>query len=426
MFKVCIVGRPNVGKSTLFNRLIGKKVAFIDKEPGITRDRNYGEAIWGKFSFTLIDTGGIDNEKTDIAGKIKEQVDFAIKEADLIILLLDGKDGILPGDIEILNSLRKRGKDVLLVVNKMDKTPYKESDLADFYKLGLPLIPISSDHGINIDELLDEIRDRGQRAEHQSTRAPEHQRTEVEGINIAIIGRPNVGKSSLLNLITKKQRVIVSSTPGTTRDSIIEGFTFKDREFTLVDTVGIRKKIASRIEAGYVASAKRCIKKADIVWLLIDGFEGLTSQEKRLIEEIESQFVPYIIVVNKLDLIKADKSDYRAYILKSLPFLDSPNILFTSCITGIGIKTLLNETYSLSESLNISIKTSLLNKAISQFKIERPKIYYATQTNPSPPTFTLFVNNPLFTEENFLKRIKRFLRKKLNISIPINVLIKKA
>ncbi|MEW6482484.1 MAG: ribosome biogenesis GTPase Der [bacterium] len=420
MFKVCIVGRPNVGKSTLFNRLVGKKKAFVDKEPGITRDRNYGEVIWGKSSFTLIDTGGIADEKTDIAEKIREQVDFAIKEADFCLFLLDGKEGILPSDIEILNSLRKREKEPLLVVNKMDKTPYKESDLADFYKLGLSLIPISSEHGINVDELLDEIINRQQTIDNSL------QTTEVEGINIAIIGRPNVGKSSLLNLITKKQRAIVLPIPGTTRDSIDEAFTFKDRKFTLVDTAGIRKKISSRIEAGYVASAKRCIKKANIVWLLIDGVEGLTSQEKRLIEEIEREFVPYLILVNKWDLVKGDKNDYRAYILQSLPFLDSPNILFTSCITRVGIKTLLNETYRLSESLNLSVKTSLLNKAISQFKEERPKIYYATQTSLSPPTFTLFVNNPSFSNEIWIKRIKRFLRKKLNISIPINLLIKKA
>ncbi|MEW6680167.1 MAG: ribosome biogenesis GTPase Der [bacterium] len=423
MFKVAIVGRPNVGKSTLFNRLIGKKRAFVDKAPGITRDRNYASVIWGKFSFTLIDTGGISDEETDLAEKIKEQVNFAIKEADVILFLLDGKEGILSGDIGILNSLRKRGKDILLVVNKMDKTPYKQEDLADFYKLGFSLIPISSIQGININTLLEEIERRNQGVNGIREKKPEERK-----IKIAIIGRPNVGKSSLLNLITKKQRAIVSSTPGTTRDSIVEDFIFKEEEFTLIDTAGIRKKIESKIEAGYVASAKRSIKSADIVWLIIDGSEGIVLQEKRLVEEIENSLVPYIIVVNKYDLINYKKPDYKNYLLKSLPFLDNPNIAFISCLTKMGIKTLLNETYKLKGFLNLSVKTSTLNKALVSFSKDArfPKIYYATQTGFNPPTFTLFVNNPLLFKDTWLKSIKKGLRKNLNLPLPIKIILKKA
>lgn len=419
MSNVAIIGRPNVGKSTLFNRLIGRKGAFVDKIAGITRDRNYGRVEDGRFSFDLIDTGGMSFEKTDIQELIKRQVDFAIKEAGLILFLIDGKEGILPSDIKILNSLRKREKDFLLVVNKMDKRPYKEEEMAHFYKISPSFIPISSSHGINMPKLLDEIRKRLKKEEKDE---------EKHGIPIAIIGRPNVGKSSILNAIVRKERAIVSSIPGTTRDPVVEGFVFKEKEFTLVDTAGIRKKIETKIEAGYVASAIRNIKNADIVWLIIDAGEGIVAQEKRLIERIEGFFIPYIIVVNKFDIVNMNKMDYKRRILESLPFLDKANILIASAITGLGIKTLLNETHSLSESLNIPIKTSILNKVIARFSTSPrfPKIYYATQTASKPPTFTLFVNNPMLSNEDWLKRIKKALRKGLDISVPIKILLKKS
>lgn len=416
MSKVAIVGRPNVGKSTLFNRLIGKKRAFVDKIKGITRNRNYCKTE----GFTLIDTGGMSFEKTTIQGLIKKQVDFAVSEADLILVLIDGKEGILPDDIKILNALRKKGRDFLVVVNKMDKTPYKDENLASFYKLSSSLIPISSEHGINISELLDEIK------VHLIKKEKEIK--EEMGISIAIIGRPNVGKSSILNIITKKERAIVSSISGTTRDPVIEGFIFKEKDFLLVDTAGIRRKISTKIEAGYVASSKRHIKASDIVLLIIDAKEGIVQEEKRIIEVIEASFVPYIIVVNKWDLVKQEKRDYEEKILESLPFLDKAHILFTSATTGLGIKNLLDETYNLSESLNISIKTSLLNKALSRLKENPrfPKVYYATQTAIKPPTFTLFVNKPMLSCDLWLKMTKRALRKWLNISIPIKINIKKS
>ncbi|HAW49802.1 TPA: ribosome biogenesis GTPase Der [bacterium] len=418
-FKVAIVGRPNVGKSTLFNRLLGVKKAFTDKTPGTTRDRNYGEAQWDGVSFSLIDTGGISDDEKDLSLKIKKQIDFAIIEAELVLFLLDGKDGILPQDLDILKLLRKKNKKFLVVINKIDKTPYNQEDLSYFYKLGAPFVPISAISGININTLLDEIIGEIRNVKYEI-------KDEKEKIKIAILGRPNVGKSSILNRILKKERAIVDVAPGTTRDAVSDSFIFRESNFLIIDTPGIRRKVNTKLEAGLVASAKRNIENVDIVLFVTDAIDGIVSQEKRILNEIDGKYVPFIIVINKYDLVDTKMADYKNYIKNTLPFLDEPYILFTSALTGMGIKGLLKEIHGISKSLMPSIKTSELNRVVAEFNRGSFKVYYATQTSQKPPTFTLWVNDPDFISNDWMKFIRRRLRKKLDISIPIRILLRKS
>jgi GTP-binding protein len=424
--KVAIVGRPNVGKSTLFNRLCGRKRAFVDKEPGTTRDRVYCEAEWRKKHFLLIDTGGIGAGVSGLSEMVKAQAEFAVEEADLVILLLDAKSGPLPEDIALLEHLRRQKKDTIVAVNKKDSPPYTQSELSDFFCFGRDFVPISSLHGLNIDTLLDELADRIEPTKAEESSAD---------VKIAIVGRPNVGKSSILNRITEKERSLVTDIPGTTTDAVDEIFEFENKRFMLIDTAGIRKRITSKIEAACVAQAVRKMAEAHIVWLIISADEGFTRTDKRIAKEAEKKGACSIIVVNKWDLAKGlSQREYEAHLSdKSLLY---PNILFTSAVTGYGIKELLHKTVKLYSTYTEKIKTSKLNKVVSSI-VERNsppavkgkclKIYYATQTSTAPPTFTFWVNNPDLARPNWIFYLKKSLAESLGLtSVPVKVFLRRA
>jgi GTP-binding protein len=427
MSKVALLGRPNVGKSTLFNRLLSGKYAFIDKEEGTTRDRNYAEMEWDGKTFTLIDTGGIRIRTSGLAEKIRIQAEIALIEADFIILLLDGKTGLMPEDLEVLRLIRKKDKPFCIVINKKDNLPYKPEDLSDFSKLGCDAIPISATAGINIDTLLDEI------IKH----FPEAARKEEERLTkIAIIGRPNTGKSSILNRILGKERSLVDSLVGTTRDTVSERFVYRDKTLLFLDTAGIRKKVSSQLEAACVGGAERSIQKADICWLIIDAEEGIGRVDKRLVNSVLDTGSAIILVVNKWDLSQNPKIDYQRWIESYLPFVSHLPIVFTSTVSGEGIKALLNETEKLGMLYSINVQTALLNKLLagiidrgpaSTFRGRTLKLYYATQTGLKPPAFTLWVNNPSLATSNWIAYIKKALSVKLNLlSVPIKFYLKEA
>lgn len=427
MFKVALLGRPNVGKSTLFNRLLSGKHAFIDKEAGTTRDRNYAEVEWDGKTFTLIDTGGIRIRTSGLAEKIRIQAEIALIEADFIILLLDGKTGLMSEDLEVLRLIRKKDKPFCIVVNKKDNLPYKPEDLSDFLRLGYETIPISATAGINIDTLLDEI----------IKRFPETARKEEEELTkIAIIGRPNVGKSSILNRVLEKERSLVDGLAGTTRDTVSERFAYHDKTLLFLDTAGIRKKVSSQLEAACVRGAERSISRADICWLLIDAEEGIGRVDKRLVNSALDTGSAIILVVNKWDLSQHREVDYQRWIESNLPFISHLPIVFTSTLTGEGIKTLLRETEKLGILYSINVQTALLNRLMagiidrgpaSTFKGRSLKLYYATQTGSKPPAFTLWVNSPSLATSNWLTYIKKALSAKLNLlSVPIKFYLKEA
>lgn len=427
MNKVALLGRPNIGKSTLFNRLLSGKHAFVDKEAGTTRDRNYAETQWDGKAFTLIDTGGIRIREAGLAERIRIQSEIALSEADFIILLLDGKTGLMPEDLEVLRLIRKKNKPFCIAVNKKDNLPYNPADLSDFSKLGCDTIPISAIVGININTLLDEV------VKNLPETSPEK---EEELTRIAIIGRPNVGKSSILNRILEKERSLVDEVAGTTRDTVSERFIFKDKTLLFLDTAGIRKKITSKLEAACIAGAERSISGADICWLLIDAQEGIGLVDKRLVKSTEDKGSALILVVNKWDLSQNPKIDYQRWVESHLPFVSSLPIVFTSTITGEGIKNLLKETEKLSVLYSMNIKTNPLNRLLtsiidkgpaSTFRGRSLKLYYATQTGSSPPAFTLWVNSPSLATSNWLKYIKKALVAKLGLlSVPIRIYLKEA
>ncbi|MBU1600181.1 ribosome biogenesis GTPase Der [bacterium] len=427
MAKVALLGRPNVGKSTLFNRLLSGKRAFVDKEAGTTRDRNYAQAEWDGKAFTLIDTGGIRIKEAGLAERIRIQAEIALMEADFIILLLDGKNGLMPEDLEVLRLIRKKNKPFCITVNKKDNLPYKIEELSDFSKLGCDFIPISAMAGINIDTLLDEVIKNLPQIESEE---------EEELTKIAIIGRPNVGKSSILNRILGKERSLVDEVAGTTRDTVSEKFAYHDKTFLFLDTAGIRKKVSSTLEFACIVGAERSISESNICWLLIDAQEGIGMVDKRLVNSVADKGSALILVVNKWDLAQDPKANYQKWVESNLPFVSHLPIVFTSSITGEGIQSLLKDTLKLSGLYSMNVKTALLNKLLAGIIDRGPastlrgrslKLYYATQTGFSPPAFTLWVNNPSLATSNWLKYIKKALIAKLNLlSVPIRLYLKEA
>ncbi|MEW6095574.1 MAG: ribosome biogenesis GTPase Der [bacterium] len=431
---VAIVGRPNVGKSTLFNRLIGSKKAIVDSTPGVTRDKNYAEASWQGIEFKLIDTGGIGYP---IQGKlltlIKNQVESAISEADLILFLCDGREGLTWQDTDVGLLLLKTQKNTLLVINKIDNV-FKEEALADFYRLGLgDPIPISASHGKNIDTLLDKV------ITHILPYQVEEE--QILPISVAIVGKPNVGKSSILNAILGQERVIVDEFPGTTRDAIDTLFKKGKSQFLFIDTAGIRKKskVNKALEYYSVVQAIKSIKRAEVVLLIIDAIEGVSAQDKKIALHMEEAGSAGIIVVNKWDLVK-DKNrttleEYKKYIQKKIPYKKYLPAIFTSAITKQGIGKLLRLIEQVHQEHKKWVSTSTLNNIINlAYSKRKPptikgkslKIYYSTQVKTSPPSFLLFVNDTGLISTSYKKYLQNQIRKELNLkATPIQIKIKK-
>lgn len=415
---VAIVGRPNVGKSTLFNRLIGRRVSIVEDTPGVTRDRIYQDAQWLNYSFTLIDTGGIEPANDDIiALQMRRQAELAIETADAIIFLVDGREGMTSADMEVAELLRRSKKPVVLGVNKVDAKKFEESAY-EFYSLGLgDPIPISSAQGLNLGDLLDEVvRDFPKDLETE----------ESERINIAVVGKPNVGKSSLVNALLGEERSIVSDIPGTTRDSIDTPFTRDGREFVIVDTAGIRRKRSvedETIERYSVIRSLAAIRRADVVLIVCDASQGLSEQDVRIAGYAHEEGKASVLVVNKWDLIEKDTNTMNRFkkdMGVDLAFMDYVPMLFISAKNGQRVGKVLEAVVSAFEQSRRRITTGQLNDTVSEAvmmnappsdKGRNLKIYFSTQVSVQPPTFVIFVNDTEIVHFSYERYMENFFRK---------------
>lgn len=430
---VAIVGRPNVGKSTLFNRLIGKRKAIVKEEPGVTRDLNYWDVEEGGFTFTLVDTGGFEPDvKEGIPARIKELTQLTIESADIIIFLMDGREGLTPSDKEVVNILREVAKPVIYTVNKMD-SPKQDSYIAEFYSLGVePIIPISAEHGRNIEELLKGIL----------AIVPKVPLVEAkdERVKIAVVGRPNVGKSTLVNKLLGYERVLVNEAPGTTRDAIDTPFDVGEKRYTLIDTSGIRKKarISRTLERYCVMEAIRSIDRCDVALLVIDAMEGVTGQDERIASLAYNRGKGCIIVMNKWDLVEKGARttyEYTEWIRERMKFLAYAPIVFTSALTGQRVSRVIGLVDKVAEELRRRIPTSRLNQFFRGFiKDHRPplykgkevKIYYITQTSVGPPTFVAFTNYPEGIPPSYERFLVNRIREDLGLDmVPVKVIFRK-
>lgn len=415
---VAIVGRPNAGKSTLFNRLVGRKVAIVEDTPGVTRDRIYGDAEWLTHSFTVIDTGGIEPANEDkIAVQMRRQAEIAIETCDVIIFLVDGREGMTSADEEIASMLRKSNKPVVLGVNKLDAPKYNDS-IYEFYTLGLgePII-VSSGQGIGIGDLLDSV----------CAHFPQMEETEEERvINVAVCGRPNVGKSTLVNAILGEQRVIVSDVPGTTRDAIDTPFEQNGQKYVLVDTAGIRRKRAiedASIERYSVIRSLAAVRRADVVLFVCDATEGLSEQDVKIAGFVHEEGKPCVILVNKWDLVEKDTytiESFKKDMNVELNFMPYVQYLFISARTGQRVQKILNMVNNAYVQSTRRISTGTLNDIINEaVSMNEPpaqngrrfRIYYSTQVAIQPPTFILFVNDVSLSHFSYERYLENYLRK---------------
>jgi GTPase len=443
---VAIVGRPNVGKSTFFNRMIGERVAIVEDMPGTTRDRIYGDTDWNGREFTLIDTGGLelgtgipvgqvglDGQPGDIMKNVRSQVELAIEEADVIVFIVDARAGITAADDEVADLLRRTRKPVILAANKADNAERRQ-DAVEFYSLGLgePIV-LSALQGTGTGDLLDEIVE-------ALPPADEEEELEDEDVSrVAIVGRPNVGKSSLLNAILGTDRAIVSEVPGTTRDAIDTEVEFKGRKLILVDTAGIRRrgKVGVGVEKFSVLRSTRAIERSDVVVLMIDASEGLTAQDTHIAGEIQERAKGVVVVVNKWDLAQAQQraeregnfphpdeeiasaEAYRRIIAEGLKFIPYAPIIFASAKTGYHVQSLLETVLNIADMRYLRIATSRLNEVVQDavrrhnptpVKNKILKIYYATQTGVNPPTFAFFVNDTAAVHFSYERYLENKLR----------------
>ncbi len=412
---VAIVGRPNVGKSTIFNRFVGERKSIVDDFPGVTRDRLYDEANWQKHNFIVIDTGGIQWEKEDISLSITKQAEIAITEADVILMVVDNTIGITSDDQKIANILKKTNKPVVLTVNKTDN--FNKSNAYEFYSLGLgEPIPISAVHGANMGDLLDEITSHFFEIDKNEDDDP--------SLKVAIIGRPNVGKSSLVNKLSNEDRVIVSNISGTTRDAVDQKIMYFNKPYTFIDTAGIRRKskVGDPIERYTIIRSLKAIERSDITLLLIDALEGVTEQDKKVAGFAFEKGKGIIIVVNKWDLVTKDSKTMKAFeedIRDELKFLSYAPIVFISALSGKRIYDLFPLIDEVNENCNRKIETSLLNQLIREIVSYNPpskdkgknlKIYYVTQIKIKPPSFALFVNDDNLVHFSYKRYIENKFR----------------
>ncbi|MEH6915415.1 ribosome biogenesis GTPase Der [Priestia megaterium] len=412
---IAIVGRPNVGKSTIFNRIVGERVSIVEDIPGVTRDRIYSSGEWLNLDFNIIDTGGIDIGDEPFLEQIKQQAEIAIDEADVIIFLVNGRDGLTAADEEVAKILYKSKKPVVLAVNKVDNPEMREL-IYDFYALGYgEPFPISGTHGLGLGDLLDEA------AKHFPKEKDEDYGEDV--IKFSLIGRPNVGKSSLVNALLGEDRVIVSDLAGTTRDAIDTKFTKEDQEYVVIDTAGMRKrgKVYESTEKYSVLRALKAIERSDVVLIVLNAEEGIIEQDKKIAGYAQEAGKAVVIVVNKWDTVEKDEKTMKKFeenIREHFQFLTYAPIVFLSAKTKKRTHTLLPMIDLASESHAVRVETSILNDVIMDAVAMNPtpthngnrlKIYYTTQVAIKPPTFVVFVNDPELMHFSY----KRFLENKL-------------
>ncbi len=415
---VAIVGRPNVGKSTLFNALAGEQISIVKDTPGVTRDRIYADVTWLNYNFTLIDTGGIEPESKDIIlSQMREQAEIAIASADVIIFMVDVRQGLVDSDSKVANMLRRSGKPVVLVVNKVDSFQKMMTDVYEFYNLGIgDPVPVSSVGKLGIGDMLDEV------VKHFPESAAEDE--EDERPRIAIVGKPNVGKSSIINKIVGESRVIVSDIAGTTRDAIDTDITYNGNEYVFIDTAGLRRKnkIKEELERYSIIRTVTAVERADVVLVVIDATEGVTEQDAKIAGIAHERGKGIIVVVNKWDAIeKNDKTIYEHTnrIKDILSFMPYAEILFISAKTGQRVGKIFDTIDMVIENQNLRIQTGVLNEILSEAvamqqppsdKGKRLKIFYMTQVSIKPPTFVIFVNNKELMHFSYTRYLENKIR----------------
>lgn len=414
---VTILGRPNVGKSTLFNKIIGERRSIVEDVPGVTRDRIYGEAEWNGIEFSIIDTGGIDILKDDLIGKeIKSQAFMAMDLADVLIFMVDGKDGITIMDHEVAKILRQSKKKIILVVNKIDNIKKDSDKIYDFYELGLGApIGISSANMLNIGDLLDRITEDFKDADWDF---------DDESIKLAIIGKPNVGKSSLVNALTNENRVIVSNIAGTTRDSIDAGFEYDGTNYTLIDTAGLRRKskVNDILEKYSVIRAITAVSRCDICILMIDATEGITEQDKKIAGIAHNEGKGIIVAINKWDLIEKETNtmrDYERKVKSEFTFIGYAPVMFISAKNGTRLYELIKKAKKIQEARTQRISTSKLNSLVEDAimmkqppsdKGKRLKIYYTVQIGICPPLFSFNINQRKLMHFSYARYLENRIR----------------
>lgn len=454
---VAIVGRPNVGKSTFFNRCIGHRHAIVDDKPGVTRDRVYHEADWAGHEFLLVDTGGLIVDKDEeLADLVYSQVKLAIDEADVIVFMVDGKSGLIGNDYEVANLLRKSKKPVIVAVNKIDE-PKEESNIGEFYELGLgEPFGLSAMRGTGgVGDLLDTVVGKfsksskaikpdkyGKADSLDDDRAnSDDGNLESKEIAIAVVGRPNVGKSSMVNLLCGEERTIVSAVPGTTRDATDTKISFKGRKMTLIDTAGIRRKsrVDYGIEAFSVVRSLKAISRSDVAVFMLDATDEITDQDKKIAGKIKEAGKPAVIVLNKWDLVEDKTSrlmnEYLDKLKEELRPLHFAEFVFVSAKTGLRAPKILEAVERVFKETHRRVTTSMLNQIVNEAAALSPapsgkrgkrlRIYYGTQVTTAPPTFVLFVNDPKLTTKSYEVYLERKLRESFGFEgTPIRLILR--
>lgn len=422
---VAIVGRPNVGKSTLFNKISGKRIAIVEDTPGVTRDRIYTDAEWLSHSFILIDTGGIEPESEDIiAVQMRRQAQLAVETADVIIFVTDGREGLTSADEEVAHMLRLSKKPIVLAVNKID-APKFEDNAYDFYSLGLGTpITCSAAQRTGLGDLLDVV------VSYFPEDNAVDENDETKPLNIAVVGKPNVGKSSIINAILGEQRTIVSNIPGTTRDAIDTPFTHDNRDYVIIDTAGLRRKRSiedESIERYSVIRSLAAIRRADVVLIVVDAGEELSEQDVRIAGYAHEEGKASVLIVNKWDLIEKDThtmDKFKKRLKVDLAFMSYVPMLFTSAKTGQRVNKIFEYIEMVHEQNSRRITTGLLNDVVSEAvtvtappsdKGRQLRIYYSTQVSTNPPTFVLFVNDADIMHFSYKRYLENYFRKSFGL-----------
>ena len=429
---VAVVGRPNVGKSTLFNKIAGSRISIVEDTPGVTRDRIFADCEWLGHKFTMIDTGGIEPFSKDIIlSQMRRQAQIAIDMADVILLLVDGREGMTAADLEVANMIRKTSTPIILVVNKIE-TKELDRNSFEFYNLGLgDPISISAEQGLAIGDLLDRVVESFERSEVDFE--------EDERLKIAVLGKPNAGKSTLVNRMLGEERVIVSNVPGTTRDAIDSSFKYYGEEYVLIDTAGLRRKnkIYDEIERYSILRAVTAVERADVCLILIDAEHGITEQDAKIAGIAHNRGKASVIIVNKWDKIEKDNhttKNFEKDIRETLSFMSYAPILYISALEGQRVNKIMETVLQVASEHAKRITTGMLNDVVSEAillnqppadKGRRLKIYYATQARVKPPTFILFVNNKELIHFSYIRYLENQVRNSFGfIGTPIIFLIR--
>jgi len=431
---VAILGRPNVGKSTLFNRIAGRRLALVQDVPGVTRDRHYADAEWQGRQLAVVDTGGfVAEEAGGLAAQVRAQAELAAAEADVVLMVVDGRSGPTAADETLARALRRTGKPVLVVVNKLDSPAAAETGTGDFYRLGIAdVFPVSAEHALGVDGVLDAVV---ARLPAPAETAPEETQEEDAPVRLTILGRPNVGKSTLLNALVREERVVASPEPGTTRDPIDTTLVHRGRRFVLTDTAGIRRRkaVGEGVEKLSVLAALRSMERADVAVLVLDGTEPGVEQDARLAGLVAERARALLVVVNKWDLVTKDprtEKRTREELKWTLKFVAYAPIVFVSALTGSKVDKVLDLAAGLQDSFRMRVPTPPLNKLLGQLVDAHPapivdgrplRLYYIAQVGTAPPAFAITTNRPENVPEAYKRYISNQLRETFGLRVPLQL-----